>query len=63
MAGTRERYEDIVEVLDLAEYLPILRLRDDDQTEKFRRILCDSRLSALGAALARFDLGQYEPIQ
>jgi hypothetical protein len=57
MAASRASYDDLVAVLDAAEYLPTLFLRLDDQTEHFRSILSDNavRFPAFRAALERFD--------
>jgi hypothetical protein len=57
MAASRHAYEDLVAVLDVAEYLPTLFLRIDDQTEHFRAVLLDNarKYPAFQAALERFD--------
>lgn len=57
MAASRAPYEELVDLLDVAEYLPSLCLRSDDQTEHFRDVLADNaqRFPAFQAALDRFD--------
>jgi hypothetical protein len=57
MATKRVGYDDLVEVLDVAEYLPTLFLRTDDQTEHFRQQLFDHahKYPAFQAALEQFD--------
>ncbi len=57
MAAERAAYEDLVAVLDAAEYLPTLFLRRDDQTDHFRAVLADNarKYPAFQAALERFD--------
>jgi hypothetical protein len=57
MAASSTPYGELVAVLDVAEYLPRLCLRADDQTEHFRGVLADNadRFTALQAALERFD--------
>ena len=57
MAASRAPYEDLVAVLDGAEYLPTLFLRKDDQTVHFRETLSDlaAKFPAFQAALERFD--------
>jgi hypothetical protein len=58
MAASRAAYEDLVAVLDTAEYLPTLFLRKDDQTDHFRAVLLDNshKFAAFKAALERFDM-------
>jgi hypothetical protein len=48
---------EVAEVLDMAEYLPLLMLEADDRTEEFRQQLADlaQRHPAFGLALTRFD--------
>jgi hypothetical protein len=57
MAASGAPYDDLVAILDTAEYLPTLFLRRDDQTEHFRTMLLDGaqRFPGLQAALERFE--------
>lgn len=57
MAGARAPYDDLIAVLDVAEYLPSLFLEAEDRTEYFREVLFEgaSKWPAFRAALARFD--------
>jgi hypothetical protein len=57
MAASGAPYEELVAVLDAAEYLPTLFLRHDDQTEHFRAVLLDNvqRFPGFQAALELFD--------
>jgi tRNA-dihydrouridine synthase len=57
MAGSHAAYEDLVEVLDIAEYLPTLFFGSVDLTDHFREMLREHapKYSAFQAALERFD--------
>jgi hypothetical protein len=57
MATRQAPYEDLVAVLDIAEYLPTLFLRKDDQTDHFRDMLADNakKYEGLNLALEIFD--------
>ncbi len=57
MVASRAPYEDLLAVLDIAEYLPALFLRRDDQTDHFRAVLSENarKFPAFQAALERFD--------
>lgn len=55
MAAERAAYEDLVAVLDVAEYLPMLFLQTADTTDHFRDMLSDTKHPAFQAALERFD--------
>ena len=57
MVASRAPYEDLLAVLDTAEYLPTLFLRRDDQTDHFRAVLSENaqKFPAFQAALERFD--------
>lgn len=57
MAASRAPHEELVAMLDAAEYLPTLFLHRDDQTEHFRAVLLDNaqRFPGFQAALERFD--------
>jgi hypothetical protein len=57
MAASHAAYDDLVAVLDVAEYLPTLFLRTDDMTDHFRDTLKDhaARYSAFQAGLEKFD--------
>jgi len=57
MSFERVTYETIVEVLDMAEVLPMLMARKEDTTEEFRRYLEDLVRIDEGFtyALQRFD--------
>lgn len=57
MAATGAPNDELVAILDAAEYLPTLFLRQDDQTEHFRAVLLDNarRFPGFQAALERFD--------
>lgn len=59
MAASGAPYDELVALLDAAEYLPTLFLRRDDQTEHFRAVLVDNaqRFPGFQAALERFDKG------
>jgi len=51
------RTADLVVVLDIAEYLPMLMLQPDDRTTEFRDQLLDlaQRYPPFGLAVERFD--------
>ena len=51
------RSGDLAVILDVAEYLPILMLEDDDRTDAFRQQLVDlaQRYPPFALALERFD--------
>ncbi len=57
MAAANASSEELVAVLDVAEYLPMLFLRKEDMTEHFRQMLADiaPKNAAFQAALERFD--------
>jgi hypothetical protein len=57
MASSHASYDDLVAVLDVAEYLPTLFLRKEDMTDHFRNMLNDSaaKYPAFQAGLERFD--------
>lgn len=57
MAASHAAFDDLVAVLDVAEYLPTLFLRTEDMTDHFRDMLNDSaaKYAAFRAALERFD--------
>jgi len=57
MAASHASYDDLVAVLDAAEYLPSLLLRKEDMTDQFREVLSDgaAKYPAFQAALDRFD--------
>jgi hypothetical protein len=57
MAASSASYDDLIAILDAAEYLPTLFLQGDDQTEHFRAVLADNagRFPGFSAALERFD--------
>jgi hypothetical protein len=57
MAASREDYDDLVAVLDVAELLPTLFLRQEDMTDQFRSLLSESaaRFPGFQSALERFD--------
>ncbi len=57
MAASGAPYDELVAMLDAAEYLPTLFLRTDDQTDHFRGVLLDNaqRFPGFQAALERFD--------
>lgn len=56
--ATEARISDLVVVLDVAEYLPVLMLEDEDRTPAFRDQLVDlaSRYPEFAHALDQFDL-------
>lgn len=57
MAGTHAAYDELVAVLDVAEYLPMLFLRADDQTDHFRATLLAlaAKFPRTGLAVQHFD--------
>jgi hypothetical protein len=57
MAAQHASYDDLVAVLDIAEYLPMLFTRKEDMTEHFREALTGAapKYAAFQAALERFD--------
>ena len=57
MAATGAPSEELVAILDVAEYLPTLFLLADDQTAHFRAVLRDNAQKFPGcqSALERFD--------
>ena len=55
MAADKAPHEDIFNVLDVAELLPMLFLEERDRTEFFREMLTDTRYPAFVAALDVFD--------
>jgi hypothetical protein len=57
MAASHAAYDDLVAVLDTAEYLPTLFLRKEDMTDHFRGMLSDfaGKYPAFQSALDRFD--------
>lgn len=57
LAYEKASHEDLAEVLDAAELLPILLLKDDDETDLFRGILEDlaRKFPSMHQALDRFE--------
>jgi hypothetical protein len=57
MAYEKHPHEEIADVLDAAEYLPLLFLHSADETETFRSCLAElgERRPGFRLALARFD--------
>jgi hypothetical protein len=57
MAASRAAFDDLVSVLDVAEYLPTLFLRKADMTDHFRDTLREyaPKYVAFQAALEKFE--------
>ncbi len=57
MAYEKANHDDIAEVLDVAELLPMLFLRDEDMTDQFRGLIAEfaPKYNGFAWALQRFD--------